>query len=89
MEDCNPIQWITTQEAAELTGYSAEYIRRLLRLGRLERKKWGNQWMVSREALLEYKAQMEDLGNARFSPWRDDLEDQGRGRKQDIETGVE
>ena len=59
MGKVDPTQWITTQEAAELTGYSAEYIRRLLRLGRLERQKWGNQWMVSRAALLEYKAEME------------------------------
>ncbi len=47
-------EWITTEEAVKLTGYSSEQIRRLARAGRITSKKFGPVWMISRESLLEY-----------------------------------
>ena len=34
-DDFNPTEWITTKEAAELTGYDDAHIRRLVGDGRL------------------------------------------------------
>jgi len=33
-DDFNPTEWITTAEAAELTGYHVKYVRRLVREGK-------------------------------------------------------
>ena len=46
--------WITTTEAVNLTGYSQEYIRRILRTGKIKGRKWGRDWMVDRDSLVEY-----------------------------------
>ena len=48
-------RWLTTEEAARLTGYNVEYIRRLVRTKKVEARKWGREWMVSRSALLNYQ----------------------------------
>jgi excisionase family DNA binding protein len=41
--------WITTAEAAELTGYDPAHIRWLIRENRIKGKKFGRDWMVDRE----------------------------------------
>ena len=46
--------WITTASAAKLSGFHVEYIRRLVRSGQIHAKKWGREWMVDRNSLLEY-----------------------------------
>jgi hypothetical protein len=73
--------WITTAEAVELTDYVVEYIRCLVRKGRIYALKRGRDWWVDLESLLAYKAQMDALGNQRHNPWREDLADQKRGRR--------
>jgi len=35
----NPTEWITTKEAAELTGYTPAYFRQLIKRGRLQARK--------------------------------------------------
>ena len=41
------INYLTTQEVANMTGYKRAYIRQLLIAERLEGKPWGNkQWMI-------------------------------------------
>ncbi len=47
--------WITVQEAADISGYNAEYIRWLIRGGEIKAKKFGIVWQVSRSSLLTYK----------------------------------
>jgi excisionase family DNA binding protein len=69
-EDFSPTEWSTTKEAAELTGYAPTHIRRLIRNSQVEGKKFGRDWMVKREALLEYKRRMDDLGTEKHDPWR-------------------
>jgi excisionase family DNA binding protein len=69
-EDFNPTEWITTKEAAELTGYHTVHVRRLLREGRVEGKKFGRDWMISRESIQEYKDQMKELGPSKHDPRR-------------------
>ena len=46
--------WLTTQEAAALTGYNVQHVRRLARAGKIEAKKWGRDWIVNRVSILAY-----------------------------------
>jgi excisionase family DNA binding protein len=73
--------WVTTAQAAELTGYNVKYLRQLVRDGRIEARKVGRDWLVNLEDVLSYKARMDALGSQKHNPWRDDLADQGRGRE--------
>jgi excisionase family DNA binding protein len=47
-------EWMTTEEAAQLTGYNPEQIRRLARAGKIKAQKWGNDWMIDKASLLLY-----------------------------------
>ena len=78
--------WITTTEAAELTGYSPAYMRTLARRGRVTALKAGRDWLISRESLLAYRAQIDRLGAQKYNPWRDDLVITGQGRQNAAET---
>jgi len=77
--------WITTIEAANLTGYTIVYIRRLARIRRVEAVKTGRDWLILRSSLLAYKARMDVLGPQKHNPWREDLQTGGRGGGQDAE----
>ena len=55
----------TTGEAARLTGYHVNYIRRLIKAGRVRGKKWGRDWQVSRGSLLAHVRKVEKLGAKR------------------------
>lgn len=75
--------WIPTSEAAELTGYSAAYLRGLAGQGRVEAQKVGRDWFFDRESLEAHKREMDQLGVSKHNPWRGDLAEQGRGRRGD------
>ena len=47
-------EWLDVNEAAKLSGYHPEHIRRLVRQGAVTAKKFSIVWMVSRESLLSY-----------------------------------
>lgn len=68
--------WITTRAAAELSGYTVVYIRRLIRKGRVEATRAGRDWLVNRSSLLAYKAWMEALGTRKYTPRRKELKEQ-------------
>lgn len=44
--------WITTAQAAALTGYTPNYIRKLASTGRVLAKRWGRDWQISRASIL-------------------------------------
>ena len=46
--------WLTSKEAAALTGYNVQHVRRLARAGKVKTQKWGKEWMVDRASLLAY-----------------------------------
>ncbi len=49
---------LTTTEASARSGFTREYISRLLQTGRIEgTKPWGNQWMVYADSLAAFLAQ--------------------------------
>lgn len=59
-------EWITTQEAAELSGYHIEYVRELIRKQRIDAEKKGNSWWVKKASiftLLEEASQANDKRN--------------------------
>ncbi|MDW8069092.1 MAG: helix-turn-helix domain-containing protein [Anaerolineae bacterium] len=64
--------WISTTEAADLTGYTVVYIRYLARSERIEAVKTGRDWLINRASLLAYKARMDALGTQKHNPWRED-----------------
>jgi excisionase family DNA binding protein len=47
-------EWITTQEAAEIVGVTPNHIRYLIQHSKIEAKKFGRAWMVSRKSAEEY-----------------------------------
>lgn len=58
-------QWITTAEAARLADYHPNHVRRLLKERRIEGRKFGPVWMVSRESLQAYLAEQRAKGERR------------------------
>lgn len=57
--------WITTAEAAAISGYHPDHIRELLREGRVKARKFGQVWQVDRVSLLAYVRKTEKLGAKR------------------------
>jgi len=47
-------EWITTREAAEIANTSQDYIRILVRDGKVNAKKFGSTWMVDSKSLQQY-----------------------------------
>ena len=73
--------WLTVPQAAALTGYSIVNIRRVARLGLVQTWKPGREYLIERQSLLDYQAQMQALGEQWRNAWRADLTAQGRGRR--------
>jgi len=69
-EDIKPSEWITTKEAAELTGYTPRYFRKAANRGLVEAAKWGRDWFLKREGVLSYAEEMKKLGPAKHDPRR-------------------
>ena len=49
-------------EAVEVSGYTADYLRRLARDGIVDAQKVAGGWLFNREDLLGYKRTMDALG---------------------------
>ena len=60
--------WITTTEAAELSGYHPERLRELIRDGKIEARKFGTIWQVSQSSLLAYVKAAKKAGDKRWGP---------------------
>ena len=57
--------WLTTYEAANLSGYNPDYIRQLIRANKLKGRKWGLAWQVNRQSLEIYLKDTEKMGERR------------------------
>jgi excisionase family DNA binding protein len=64
----NGDEWITTQEAAELSGYHVNYLRKLIRRGDIRGRKISFLWFVNRQSLLDYMAQAGQSDDKRRGP---------------------
>jgi excisionase family DNA binding protein len=60
--------WITTAEAAEISGYHPEYLRRLTRKGVIKARKFGIVWQVSRNSLITYLQKAKSSEDKRKGP---------------------
>ncbi len=54
-------EYIPTQKAAQLYGYTQDYVGQLARSGEVPAKKIGRRWFVSKNALKEHKKQKDTL----------------------------
>ena len=57
--------WITTGEAAKISGYTREHITRLLTAGSVKGQRFGRAWQVERVSLLAYIRKIGKLGEKR------------------------
>ncbi len=57
---------LTVQAAAKVSGYNAQYLRRLLRAGKLKGDKIGQMWLVDKVALDSYIEKARDSTDQRF-----------------------
>ena len=70
-ETCNPIgEWITTAEAADLTGYHVKYVRRLVKEGRIAGRKRGRDWWVDKASVRACTSETKRLRSSKHDPWR-------------------
>lgn len=58
-------KWLTTLEAARLTGYTSDHVRRLIALGKIEGLKRGRDWLVKQSSLLSHVRKVSKLGAKR------------------------
>lgn len=56
---------ITTVQAAQLTGYHRDYIRRLVSSGKVKGERLGRDWLVDQQSLMTHLKAMEKAGAKR------------------------
>jgi excisionase family DNA binding protein len=61
-------QYITVQAAADVTGYTIQYLRRMLRSGALKGIKIGYMWLIDMESLGKYLEHVEQTSDRCFGP---------------------
>ena len=59
---------ISIKVAAEYSGYSLQYIRRLLRTGKLSGLKVGQVWLIDKTAFEAYLEKVYQASDQRFGP---------------------
>jgi len=59
---------VTVQAAADITGYNMQYMRRLLRSGKLEGIKIGQIWLIEMNSLEMYLQHVESTSDRRCGP---------------------
>jgi len=63
-------EWITTNEAVDATGYSAEYLRQMARENKVETQKFAGRWLFNEDNLLDHKHKMDALGRKKHALWQ-------------------
>jgi len=61
-------EWLTIQQAAKLSGYHPEYLRIIIRAGKLDAHKFGPVWAISKKSLLSYVRTAENSIDKRHGP---------------------
>jgi hypothetical protein len=62
------VNHISVQSATEISGYNAQYLRRLLRAGKLDGVKIGQVWLVNLGSLQEYFGSALSSNDLRYGP---------------------
>lgn len=65
--ECPPMEgdWITTSEAARISGYTVQRVRQLIHAGEVQGRRFGRDWMVDRSSLLAYMERAAQKGKKR------------------------
>ncbi len=58
-------EWLTTRQAAQLIGYHPEYVRQLVKAGKVEAQKIGRDWLIQKNKLLAYTRRVSKTGAKR------------------------
>lgn len=58
-------EWLTIYQAADLAKYDPNHLRKLVRAKKIQARKWGYTWQVSRDSLLAYLQESERRGEKR------------------------
>jgi len=69
--------YLTTAEAAERAGLAEEYVRHLVREGRIEALRKANRYWIDADSLQQYVDRMKELGSQKFNWRREDEEPTG------------
>lgn len=60
--------WITTTAAAEMSGYHVNHIRRLIRAGDIEARKFGPIWQINRQSFERFLEKANQSTDKRWGP---------------------
>lgn len=60
--------WVTTEEASEISGYHVNYLRRLIRRGKIQAQKISVVWLINYQSLLDYMAESKRSTDKRRGP---------------------
>jgi len=58
-------EWLTTYEAAKVADYDPDYLRKMVRAGKIKARKWGLSWQINCESLMTFKQESEEKGGKR------------------------
>lgn len=61
-------EWLSVTDAAKLSGYHPEYIRRLIRDGEIEARKFSIVWQIRRDSLEAYVENAKSQVDKRYTP---------------------
>ncbi len=61
-------EWITVTQAAEISGYNAEYLRRLMRNKKIKFRMFSFIYQVNKKSLLKYLKEAEKKSDKRYTP---------------------
>ena len=66
MDKVNLADYITADEAADISGYDVQHVRRLMRAHKIKGRKAGQVWLIERDSLREYLAKVKALGTKKY-----------------------
>ncbi len=78
---------ISVKAAAEFSGYSIQYLRRLLRTDRLKGMKIGQVWLIKITSLEEYLKRAKRMRDRRYGP-KASLDGQTNNASEELSTSV-
>jgi excisionase family DNA binding protein len=58
-------EWLTTYEAAKVAEYHPDYLRKMVRAGKIKARKWGLSWQINYESLMAFKKESGEKGGKR------------------------
>jgi excisionase family DNA binding protein len=61
-------EWLTTDQAADFSGYHVIHLRRLIRAKKIKGRKFGPVWQVNKASLNEYIRAANKSGDKRRGP---------------------